>query len=60
MVASAVAWPVFYLGDDQGWWGWPRSDAGDVWSVAFLVTMFGVSTTALAVAVGGAMRRPSN
>jgi len=58
VVAPAVAWPLFYLGDNQGWWGWGSSDAGDVWSVAFLTTMLGVSTTALAVAVGRAVRRP--
>ena len=56
ILAPAVGWPVFYLGVSQGWWGWGTGDAGDAWGVAFLVTMFGVSTTALAVAVARALR----
>lgn len=60
ILAPAVGWPVFYLGVGQGWWGWGTSDAGDAWGVAFLVTLFGVGTTALAVGVGRALRRSPN
>jgi hypothetical protein len=44
-----VVWPVFYLGLRQDWWLY---GVGDGWQYAAVtVTLFGVVTTAIAVAV---------
>jgi len=42
-----VGWPLFYLGLDQGWWGY---GLGDGWQdSAVALTLVGVVTTALLV-----------
>jgi hypothetical protein len=44
-----LAWPLFYLGLDQGWWG---NGLGDGWQyAAAALGSVGVATTALLVAL---------
>jgi hypothetical protein len=50
-----IAWPLFYMGLNQGWWG---NGTGDGWQyAALLVTAFGVVSTGLAVAAARARHR---
>ncbi len=45
-----IGWPLFYVGLDSGWW---LNGTGDGWKqVAVAFTVVGVSTTALAIAIG--------
>jgi hypothetical protein len=49
VVLPLIAWPVFYAGLDQGWWG---DGTGDGWQyAAALLTVIGVASTALAVGI---------
>lgn len=55
VLLPAIAWPLFYLGLHQGWWG---NGTGDGWQYpALLVSAFGVVSTGLAVAAARARRR---
>jgi ascorbate-specific PTS system EIIC-type component UlaA len=58
VVLPAIAWPLFYSGLNQGWWG---NGTGDGWQYASLVvTAVGILSTGLAVAaVRARRRRPS-
>ena len=50
-----IAWPLFFLGLNLGWWG---NGTGDGWQyAALLVSAFGVVSTTLAVAAARARRR---
>lgn len=45
-----ISWPLYYLGLNEGWWGY---GTGDGWQfVAVGLTVLGVASTAMAVAVG--------
>jgi hypothetical protein len=57
VLIPAVAWPLFYVGLDEGWWG---SGTGDGWQyVAAAFTTAGLFSTAFAVGAARAqMRRP--
>jgi hypothetical protein len=49
-----VAWPIFYLGLNKGWW---LDGTGDGWQpLAWFFTVFGVASTALAVGIGRSVR----
>jgi hypothetical protein len=54
LALPVAGWPLFYVGLNRGWWldgtgdGWERAAAG--------LTFVGVSTTAIAVAAGRALR----
>jgi hypothetical protein len=55
VVLPTIAWPLFYAGLNQGWWG---KGTGDGWEYAALVvTVVGILSTGLAVAVARARRR---
>jgi hypothetical protein len=49
-----VAWPIFYLGLNKGWWLY---GTGDGWQYAArFFTLFGVATTALAVGIARSLK----
>jgi ascorbate-specific PTS system EIIC-type component UlaA len=55
VVLPTTAWPLFYSGLNQGWWG---NGTGDGWQYAALVvTAVGILSTGLAVAVARTRRR---
>jgi hypothetical protein len=52
-----LAWPLFYLGLNNEWWGY---GTGEGWqTVAASFTAIGTLTTALGVWLGRATRKPS-
>ncbi len=52
-----VAWPIFYLGLNKGWWLY---GVGDGWQyVAWFFTLLGVASTALAVEFGRTLKPPA-
>lgn len=52
-----IGWPIFYVGMNQGWWLY---GTGDGWeAIARAITVIGVATTALAVAVARSLRPPT-
>lgn len=55
VLLPTIAWPLFYAGLNQGWWG---NGTGDGWQYAALVvTAVGILSTGLAVAAARARRR---
>jgi hypothetical protein len=53
LILPLVAWPLFYVGLTQHWWG---DGTGDAWQfVAVTLTLVGVGSTALAVSVAQAL-----
>jgi hypothetical protein len=48
IVLPLVGWPLYFLGLDEGWWGY---GTGDNWEYgAVLLTIIGIITTALTIA----------
>jgi hypothetical protein len=57
VLLPTIAWPLFYLGLNQAWWG---DGTGDGWQyAALLVSAVGVLSTGLAVIAARARRRPA-
>ena len=55
LLLPVVGWPLFYVGLNRDWWG---NGTGDGWQyLAVLMTIIGIFTTALAVAVSRAVGR---
>jgi hypothetical protein len=51
VVVPLLAWPIYYVGLNQRWWG--VNGTGDGWQVlAVLATIGGILTTAAAVGFG--------
>ena len=46
-----IAWPMYYIGRNEGWWG--CCGTGDGWeALAVMLTVLGVTTTAAAILLG--------
>jgi hypothetical protein len=46
-----IAWPTYYIGRNQGWWG--CCGTGDGWeTLAIVLTVLGATTTAAAIWIG--------
>jgi hypothetical protein len=51
VVVPLLAWPIYYVGLNQDWWG--ANGTGDGWqALAVVLTAVGVLTTAAAVEAG--------
>jgi hypothetical protein len=46
-----IAWPIYYIGRNRGWWG--CCGTGDGWeALAVTLTLFGVTSTAAGIWLG--------
>lgn len=55
LLPAAAAWPVYFLGLEQGWWG---SGVGDGWEYGLLgATALAVAGAALGLGAGSLLRR---
>jgi hypothetical protein len=56
LVVPFLLWPLFFLGDDQGWWG--DGELGEGWEPALVYALIGgLAAAGLGVIIGRGLER---